>query len=402
MASASATGVSESSAMQRLPGVDVLRGIAALLVVLHHIHLRFQIKGYEVRDLLPEFLGQFLFWSGYYAVIAFFVISGFLITRLSLRRWGSLQHVRFAQFYQLRAARILPCLLLLLVVLSTLHLLGVTEFVIKPERASLPRALVAALTFHVNWLEGHRGYLPGNWDVLWSLSVEEAFYLVFPIACLAVKREKLLLVCLLALIVVGPLNRMALSGSAPWDEYAYLSCMDGIAFGCIAGWLSTRIRLSELAGRAAMIVGIVAVVLVVVLRKLTLDLGLTKLGLNVTLLELGMALILLALANGVGALAHRGTAPLRFVGRCSYEIYLTHMFVVFGLMRVFTRVFEEAPPSHAAFFAAYLAMLLMSIGLGYLVERRVSEPMNNWLRRKWLRDEGRTSPVVHPSPTAAS
>ena len=154
----------------RLDGVDVLRGLCVLQVTLHHIQLRFRLNDYPVENALPEMLNQVLFSSGYYAVIMFFVISGFLITRLSIVRWGSLGQFPVGRFYRMRAARILPCLWALILVMSTLHVAGASGFVINPERASLGEAVWAALTFHVNWLEGHRGYLPGCWDILWSLS----------------------------------------------------------------------------------------------------------------------------------------------------------------------------------------------------------------------------------------
>ena len=70
------------------------------------------------------------------AVIAFFVISGFLITNLSLRRWGSLERVDVRQFYWMRFARIAPCLLLLVALLSFLHLVEAQGFVINPDRSS--------------------------------------------------------------------------------------------------------------------------------------------------------------------------------------------------------------------------------------------------------------------------
>jgi peptidoglycan/LPS O-acetylase OafA/YrhL len=74
----------------RLAGVDVLRGLCVLLVLLNHIKLRFLLNDLPVPNALPARVEQVLFWSGHYAVVVFFVISGFLITSLSLRRWGSL------------------------------------------------------------------------------------------------------------------------------------------------------------------------------------------------------------------------------------------------------------------------------------------------------------------------
>ncbi|HEV7607987.1 MAG TPA: acyltransferase [Steroidobacteraceae bacterium] len=367
----------------RIPSIDVLRGLAVILVVLHHIHLRFKLNHFDVATLLPQPVGQVFFWSGYYAVIAFFVISGFLITSLSLRRWGTLDNISPPAFYRLRVARILPCLLLLLAVLSALHLAGCADFFVNPERASLTRVLVAALTFHINWLEGTRGYLPGSWDVLWSLSVEEVFYLGFPLLCLVLRRERWVLLGMVALIVIGPVNRTMLEGREPWSEYAYLSCMDGIAFGCLAAWISARTRTSRPVLRVAMVLGVVAVALVlVVCRTPAFDPGLSKVGLDVTILELGVALMLYALANGVGTHAlSRGTGLIQLVGRSSYEIYLTHMFVVLGLMHPFKALFG-ASPRGSTYPIAYLIMLALSIVLGVAASRWYSEPLNFKLRRR--------------------
>ncbi len=363
----------------RLGGVDVLRGLCVLLVTLHHIHLRFWINDYDVDGVLPRTLNQLLFWSGYYAVIAFFVISGFLITGLSMRRWGELGRIHVGRFYRMRAARILPSLLLLLLVLSALHLAGAPEFTIPPERASLAQALWSALTFHLNWLEGRRGYLPGDWDVLWSLSIEETFYLLFPLACRLLRREALLLLPLGCLLILGPVNRTVYAGQDPWGQYAYLSCMDAIAFGALAALAMARMRLRSRTLRISLVAGAMIAGLVILTCNEDSHTGLARFGLNVTLLEAGVALMLVALGAGVGnSSLSAGTGWLRAVGRSSYEIYLFHMLVVLGLIGLF----KQWKPSLSMIPLWYLAMLLLSISIGVALFRYYSEPLNLRLRAR--------------------
>ena len=364
----------------RNPGIDLLRGLAVLLVVLHHINLRFTIDGIEVAQLLPHALARVVFWTGYQSVIAFFVISGFLITGLSLKRWGSQLNISLPGFYCLRAARILPTLLLLLAISSTLHLLDVREFVIKPAVATLPRALLAALGMHVNWLEGHHGYLPGNWDILWSLSIEEGFYLLFPLACLLLRPRPALVAALLVLIIIGPVNRTALGGLDPWSDYAWLSCTDALSFGCLAALAWHRYRPGGITARWLLTVGLAATVLVIALRGTTQALGLTRFSLNITVLQAGIACLLMAFQSGLGARPVAvGTSLIRLAGRCSYEIYLSHMFVVLAGTAWFARAFGPHA-GRALILLTYALMLTLSIGLGWLVSRCFSEPMNQRLR----------------------
>jgi peptidoglycan/LPS O-acetylase OafA/YrhL len=372
-----ASTMARLSDRQRLAGVDVLRGLSVLLVTLHHIHLRFWLNDYPVDDVLPKTLNQVLFWSGYYAVIVFFVISGYLITGLSIRRWGELRHVHAGRFYVMRAARILPCLVLLLVVSSTLHLAGLHGFVIDPARASLTRAVWSALTFHLNYLEGHHGYLPGNWDILWSLSVEETFYLLFPLACLLLRRDGFLLVVLASLLVLGPINRTLLADQEPWGQYAYLCCMDGIAFGCLAAMACARWRPGRKVLGGALLAGALLAGSVILSCNEDSHTGLARYGLNVTFLEIGVAMMLLALGSGVGnALLSRGTGWLRHIGRSSYEIYLVHMLVVLGLMNLF-KAWQAATGTIPLWYGA---MLVGSLLLGHALSRWYSEPLNARLR----------------------
>jgi peptidoglycan/LPS O-acetylase OafA/YrhL len=123
----------------------------------------------------------------------FFVLSGFLITTSALDKWKALPNINLCEFYLKRFARIMPLLVALLLVLSILHITEVKGFVINPNSTILLRALFAALTFHVNWLEIQVGYLPGSWDVLWSLSIEEVFYLFFPYHAFFVVKNGILL-----------------------------------------------------------------------------------------------------------------------------------------------------------------------------------------------------------------
>src|SRR6478736_5028023 len=103
---------------QRVPGIDVLRGLCIIAVVLHHINLRIHFRESGLGLWIGPAANRVLFWSGYYGVRVFFVISGFLITTWSLKRWGSLSRLDRRQFYLMRFARIVPCLIGLLVLLS--------------------------------------------------------------------------------------------------------------------------------------------------------------------------------------------------------------------------------------------------------------------------------------------
>jgi peptidoglycan/LPS O-acetylase OafA/YrhL len=376
-------------ALPHFAGIDVLRGLAVLAVVLHHVHLRFVLNHFDVAALLPKPIARVVFWSGYYGVIVFFVISGFLITNLSLRRWSALPRIEARAFYAMRFARIVPCLLALIAVLSILHLAGVADYVIDPAKASLPRAIVAALAFHFNWLEGTRGYLPGSWDVLWSLSIEEAFYAFFPLICIALRSERAIVIALIGFVAIGPVSRVFDAASEPWDEYAYLSCMDGIAFGCLAALLQARRAISRRLLHIAFAVGLAMMGLVIAFRATTNALGLISTGLYITVLEAGTALVLLAIAGGIGERwSARGLfAALGFVGRRSYEIYLTHMFVVFSTVAVF-----RAMNADLAFVGLwYAAAVFVSVALGDAVARSFSFPMNRAIRRS-----GGLKPTLYP------
>ena len=103
---------------------------------------------------------------------------------------------------------------------------------------------------------------------------------------LAFGSEKRLLLPLSVLIVLGPINRTIYADQEPWGTYAYLSCMDGMAFGCIAAVVSARVKVSDRLLRVSLVSGAVMAVLVLTLcNENERHEGLARYGLNVTVLE---------------------------------------------------------------------------------------------------------------------
>lgn len=330
-----------------------------------------------------NWLFHIFFWNGDNGVTVFFSISGFLITLTSLRRFGSLANMRAAVFYRIRFARIAPLLLLLLAVLSVLHLVHAEGFRIQPSCATLPRALLAALTFHINWFEAVHGYLPANWDVMWSLSVEEMFYLFFPLACLALLRRRrgmsAFIVLLSLFVFMGPFARTVWTTNPIWKGTSYIGGMSGIALGCLTALLTERLQRTNpvrLYARALLIVQIAGgllILLIVVRPHWQWVRFLGRSGTDDTILSLGTCLVILASVLR-GRAGRAWAAPIRWFGRHSYEVYLTHEFVVVWMTILYVRVRGSWP------VLWIVAEIVLAAPLGALVARWFSEPMNRMLR----------------------
>jgi peptidoglycan/LPS O-acetylase OafA/YrhL len=348
----------------RLDGVDLLRGLAIFFVLMNHVNMRLRLARIPYTEGLPDQLVSSLVWNGQRGVQIFFVISGFLITSTALRRWGSLAKISPPGFYRLRFARIAPLLLLLLAVLSALHLGHVRNFVVSPRTGGLGRALFAALTFHINVLEARKGYLPANWDILWSLSVEEMFYLFFPLACRLLGRGKWLIALLLVFVALGPLART--TSNEVWREYSYLGGMDAIALGCLTALIVSARRFSPRTLRILAGAGLAILVLILCFSRF-----------NMTILALGTCMVIAAAAQTQWR-SPRLLRPLAMLGERSYEVYLTHMFVVFA----FFDLFMSAGKPMRAVPLLFVTVILVSGGLGALVASLYSEPLNRLLRKR--------------------
>jgi peptidoglycan/LPS O-acetylase OafA/YrhL len=366
--------ISVSTKASRSAGIDFLRGLAILAVVALHLHIHIPTKS-QLIEHWPQHLRLVIFGSGYYGVMVFLVISGYLITSISLRRWGSLQSVRPVAFYELRLARIAPPLLLLIGILIPLHLAGTPGFVIPADKASLWTVVLAAITFRINTLESAGYFLPACWGVLWSLSIEETFYLGFPIAARFLRKDAAFSVLLGIFIVIGPIAR---TFWPDFDDHTYLECMDGIAFGCLAAVIGSRWSPPRRIGWLIFSIGVAAALFIEVCRGSVQHLGLTRNGMYVTVLEFGTACILFAIPQIPStALGRSLSRPIRFAGRYSYEIYLSHGFIAIG----FGALFERYRLSSNWTVPAYLMGTVLCTGLGYGVAELFSEPANRALRR---------------------
>ena len=356
--------------MNRNDGIDLLRGISILSVILVHcaIHMPF------AHQFLPTALNNIVFHSGYYGVILFFVISGFIITSTCLRRWSTLDNIHIGEFYRMRFARIMPCLILLLIISSILHLLRINGFTI--HTTSLPEVIFSALTFHINELRIQTGFLPANLDVLWTLSIEEMFYLFFPIVCLFIRNRFYFILFMFIFIVVAPFSNI-LPKNTQWSEYYYFSNMDGVAIGCLCALISNQIKFDTKKLASLFWIGFLLFSLIFFFRHFSYKIGITKIGLNTTLIEIGVGLMLIVMQQR-NKKGRAWSLLLRWFGKNSYEIYLTHSFVII----TFSLIIFNKNMSNVDILLLYLFTIILSGVVGQILASYFSEPMNLWIRSK--------------------
>jgi peptidoglycan/LPS O-acetylase OafA/YrhL len=315
---------------------------------------------------LPRRIAEILIQNAYYGVVMFFVISGFLITGRLADFISSFSVPDIGRFYAARFGRIFPCFALALVVLATASMWGLDKLY-ATSPSSIPALLLNALTLRANVpLAYTHQVVGGGWDVLWSLSIEEAFYLFFPLLVLLFRNQTGLLLFLLAVAVLGPIYRFAIGSHHQfYGVFHYLGAVDLIAIGC-----STRLlipaRIGSASTRIIMLVG--TVVCVVNYFSISVRYNFV---LGPTITALGTALMLLASAFLVDS-GKRGM--LTMFGRLSYELYLFHVIIVITLFSL-VQPFRQIP-------FIWLGIYLVACGVfaGGL-SHCFSEPANRFIRR---------------------
>lgn len=311
--------------------LDGVRGIAIVLVLLHHFSLYPRMQS----DLLFDVGVARTMLAGWFGVDVFFVLSGLLIT-------GILYDTRrdpryFRAFYARRVLRILP------LYYATLA----AWFFLMPRAVNPPAGfedLAADQWWYWTYLVNVDVAL-GGWPStnhlahFWSLAIEEQFYIVWPFVVLKASRRGLVRICI-GCIAVATLLRVGflMIGTDPVAIYVSTPCrMDQLAIGAlIAVWLRGGIpaesarragHLLLLAGGAGLAALFVRAGMLVTTDPWVVTLGLALTGL------VGAGLVLLAVSLPVGAVAARllSSPALLALGRYSYALYVVHHPVVIFL-----------------------------------------------------------------------
>jgi peptidoglycan/LPS O-acetylase OafA/YrhL len=314
-----ATGETRIRTLGHVPALDGLRGIAVMLVVLLHASL-----------LMPRYRGYtHAVKGGWLGVDIFFVLSGFLITALLLGEYHRARRVRFGAFYVRRALRLLPALWVLLAV-QVVYNLAV------PGRGSERKTVTWALLYIANW--------QATWDLfsvnsqlghLWSLAIEEQFYLVWPwllVGLVALKRPRVAAAIIATGIAITVVHRIDLANhSAFWRLLARTDTRaDSLLIGCLLAWAWTYGLIRR---RMAIAAWIAVLALVACVWRGEPTQAFWYYG-GFTLFAALVAVVILASVEGEWS----GTRllslrPLVEIGRVSYGLYLWHLPIFWAVAR---------------------------------------------------------------------
>jgi peptidoglycan/LPS O-acetylase OafA/YrhL len=305
-----------------LPVLDGLRGLAILLVLVHHMRI---MAGTAIGDRLVSGLMN----GGWIGVDLFFVLSGFLITGILVDARDRSRY--FLNFYARRTVRIFP--LYYAVILVALVLLPQCAHPLATRLGAGTSDGTWYWLYLSNFAVAFRGVFPNTvLDVSWSLAIEEQFYLLWPAIVLCCERRTLMKICLalvgVALIVRGVL---AAAGVSAFSIYVLTPArMDALAVGA---WVALAARgpggIAGLVPRARVVAWTVGPAVLGILAwghmhyesRIVHSVGFTGLA-----LFFGALLVLTVNAPPRGLLGRAFAHPgLTLFGRYSYALYLFNL-----------------------------------------------------------------------------
>jgi peptidoglycan/LPS O-acetylase OafA/YrhL len=335
--------------------IDWLRTLAITPVVLVHMIM--------VTGSWPSETYRVFTLNAYYGVTLFFVISGYLITETAIARYATLDRIDAPTFYRSRVGRLLPMLALMVTVTLALSLFGAPGFAAEHPWLALAYVLLLAANFAVG------ATLPG-WHPLWSLAVEETFYLVYPWACRFLKARHLVAIAIL-MIAAAPLARYWQGVDALLKQWG---CFDAIAIGCLLAGVNRRYLVGRFNWWTSTAIGISGAALF--LLVLTGPLLFSSFVFGPSLAALAAALMV------VWAIQYKPSPPgltaslLALPGRNCYEIYLLHWPIGIVLLKAgWFDPYLKTPGFDLASLWAYVLIVVVSAGLA----KYVTGPIGRWI-----------------------
>lgn len=301
------------SADNYIPSLDGFRAISIAIVFL----------GHSLKTLpIPGGLG----------VTIFFFISGYLITTLLIREFAKTGTFDFKGFYVRRLLRLMPPLLITMIIGSVLVLSGLADGTLNSM------VLVSQVFFFYNyWDVHHVNDAISGLGILWSLSVEEHFYLIFPAIFLISLKNKWShwwIAGFAAVVLMWRTVKFTILGADEWAIYALTDTrIDSILWGCfLAVWMGSS-RQAEQSGRSqirllAFLAGCIVIGLTLVVRD-----DVFRSTIRYTLQGIALIPIFHYAMTSQGSLVYRvlNNAVVRRIGVYSYTFYLVHYIVLNAL-----------------------------------------------------------------------
>ena len=366
------------------PELDGLRFVAFLAVYIEHT-VGFGVGGSH--NHLPNWLGDLLGaigLAGTFGVDLFFVLSSYLITELLLRELSLRGQLDVKAFYMRRLLRIWP-----LYFFFVFFAYGLTYVV--PSEGLTWKHLLGFLAFYGNWV-----YflipVPTVAGPLWSISLEEQFYLTWPWLIRRATPRELAALCM-GMMLVALFVRIAMGILHPYEDWVSKNSftrIDGIAVGGLIA-VSLRGRLPNWRTGARM-----ALFAICTGTLLAIAYGFGLFSLPVALLPLALGWPLAAIACGGMLLAVLGdtggftallrSAPIVYLGRISFGLYVYHEL----LLLAGDRLFPGHSSSSTQMMAYFLFGLLGTMPLAALSYR--------WLESPFLRLRRRSFTVIESRP----